>query len=354
MSIHLITDPSSLCAEAKWAFTTRRVDAGDVWGLTQNLAAAKSGDLVLGRVASIGQHKGLQLTTGRRSVLYVGDLVVAACGARYAPDQFEGVAEISPKGADLLAGGGCIGRMTQRNAQVGTPTKIDPIGLLTRKGGATINLADYALPTMIAPGSIPVIGVFGASMNAGKTTAATALVRGLRQAGWSVAALKGTGTGAFGDFNSVTDAGAHYVADFTDTGMASTYLQPLDRVKAAIRTLLATAQAKGADIVVLEIADGLFQRETAALLADAEFRSWLSGSIFACGDPLSAAGGVAELTRHHLPPVALSGVLSCSPMSSAEAVAATGVPVLTKAELSDPAEANALVNTLAATKARVA
>lgn len=354
MPVHLISDPAPLCAEAKWAFATRRVDADDVWGLSQNFKAAQSGDLVLGRVSSLGQHKGLQLTTGRRSILYPGDFIVAACGARYAPDQFEGVAEIDPDGADLLAGGGCVGRMTQRNSKVSAPTKIAPIGLLTRSGGTPLNLADYALPRAHMIGGTPVIAVFGASMNAGKTTAATALVTGLRRSGWTVAALKGTGTGAFGDFNAVTDAGAQYVADFTDAGMVSTYLQPLGRVKAGIRTLIATARSNGADIIVLEIADGLFQKETSALLADGEFRSWLSGAIFACGDPLAAAGGVAELARAHLRPIALTGVISCSPMSSAEAVVATGVTVLARAELSDPAEASALANALISNMAEVA
>ena len=354
MLIHMTSQPTALCDQAKWAFATRRVDRSDVFGLSKKFAEAQSGDLVLGRVASIGQHKGLQLATGRRSILYPGDFVVAACGARYAPDQFEGVAEIRSDGADLLAGGGCLGRMRRKNAKVSAPTRIEPLGLLTRIGGERINLGDYALEDRQESPSIPVIAVFGSSMNAGKTTAATALVRGLKQAGWAVGALKGAGTGAFGDVNAVTDAGARFVADFTDTGMVSTYQQPLSHVKTAIRTLFAEARANGADIIVLEIADGLFQQETAALLADAEFRSWMSGAVFACGDPLAAAGGVAEMTRAGLAPAALTGVLSCSPMSAAEAEAATGVPVLTKQDLSDPAEASALVHALIQPAAEVA
>ena len=354
MLIHKTPEPTALCNQAKWAFATRRVDRADVFGLSKKFAKAESGDLVLGRVFSIGQHKGLQLTTGRRSILYPGDFVVAACGARYAPDQFEGTAEILPAGADLLAGGGCVGRMTCKNTRASSPTRIEPLGLLTRRDGVKINLGDYALAQRPLSAAIPVVAVFGSSMNAGKTTAATALVRGLKQAGWMVAAIKGTGTGAFGDFNSVTDAGAHYVADFTDTGMVSTYQQPLVRVKAAIQTLISEAHRRGAEIAVLEIADGLFQQESAALLADAEFRSWVSGAIFACGDPLAAAGGVAEMDRVGLKPTALTGVLSCSPMSSAEASAATGVPVLTKQDLSDPAEASALAQALIHPTAQVA
>ena len=76
-------------------------------------------------------------------------------------------------------------------------------------------------------------------MNSGKTTAVASLAHGLSAAGHRVAAIKATGTGAFGDFNAFVDTGARYVADFTDAGMVSTYLQPLDRIEAGLDTLLA-------------------------------------------------------------------------------------------------------------------
>ena len=98
-------------AEAKWAFTTRRVDQADARGLQHDVSLAVSGDLVLGQVIKIGQHKKLQLTEARFSELYPSDFVVVACGDRYAPDQFEAVAELDPEGADLVAGGGVLGKM---------------------------------------------------------------------------------------------------------------------------------------------------------------------------------------------------------------------------------------------------
>ncbi|WVJ71404.1 hypothetical protein FLP41_03630 (plasmid) [Paracoccus marcusii] len=64
-------------------------------------------------------------------------------------------------------------------------------------------------------------------MNSGKTLATAQLALGLRRAGYRVAALKGTGTGAFGDLNEYADTGAHLVADFTDAGMVTTYQEPL-------------------------------------------------------------------------------------------------------------------------------
>ncbi|PKP65993.1 MAG: hypothetical protein CVT86_03110, partial [Alphaproteobacteria bacterium HGW-Alphaproteobacteria-8] len=111
-----------MAENAKWAFTTRRADRSAATGLSTDFAAARPGDLVLGRVARIGSHKNIQLSTGRPSALYVGDAVVLACGARYAADQFEGIAKIDPAGADMLAGGGVLGRMRGKNDRIAAPT----------------------------------------------------------------------------------------------------------------------------------------------------------------------------------------------------------------------------------------
>src|SRR5665811_1941097 len=121
-----------LFRQAKWAFSTRRVDQADAYGYLKNFEQSRPGDLILGRVASIGQHRNIQLIQGRPSKLFVGDLVVLACGARYAPDQFEGIATISPNGCDMLAGGGCIGKMISRDERIKSATTILPLGVIVR------------------------------------------------------------------------------------------------------------------------------------------------------------------------------------------------------------------------------
>lgn len=333
-------DMLSSLTDAKWTFSTRRVNHTDIAGLDTAFAAARPGDLILAQVESLGQHHRVQLATGRPSLIYPGDMVVLACGARYAPDQFEGLAEIDPNGADLLAGGGCIGRMVSRNERIKTATRLLPVGRLLDATGKPVNLSRYALLPTTAASDIPVIFVLGTAMNSGKTLATAQLSLGLRRAGYKVAALKGTGTGAFGDLNEYADTGAHWVADFTDSGMVTTYREPLGRIKAGLELLLDHAAQRGCQIAVMEIADGLFQRETGALIADPWLRARQSSVIFACGDAVAAAGGVAELARHGLRPDALTGIVSCSPMAVAEAETATGVPVLRKGDLADPAEAN--------------
>lgn len=346
----MFTQPQTMFRKAKWAFSTRRVDQTQAHALDTDFAATRPGDLILGQLLSIGQHQRIQLSVGRPSTLYPGDLVVLPCGARYAPDQFEGIAEIDPEGCDMLAGGGCLGRMLERNARIKAPTRIKPLGRIMNARGQALNVADFALPRAAGRSTLPVIAVLGAAMNSGKTTATVALSHGLTRAGCRVATIKATGTGAFGDYNDYVDAGTHVVADFTDAGMVTTYLEPLERIKQGIDDLLWYGQRSGAGIAIMEVADGLFQKETAALIADEMFQERVAGVVFACGDALAAAGGVAELARLGLEPVALTGMLSCSPMASAEAQAATGIEVVTRDQLLDPVKANQLASILGATR----
>ena len=339
------TTPAQLFSRAKWAFSTRRVVRIDAAILFEDVTVARPGDLVLGRVMSIGSHKRIQSTAGRPITLFQDDLVVLACGARYASDQFEGIARLDPDGAAMLAGGGCIGEMRLAHASMRAPTRIKPLGLMTAKDGRVLNLTDYALPATAAPcpGQMPCLGVVGAAMNAGKTTAPASLIHGLTAAGCRVAGIKATGTGAYGDLNAYQDAGAHAVADFTDTGFVSTYQVAPERIIESLERLLAHAEAEGCDVAVVEIADGLLQQETAALLSAPRLRAAVGGWIYACGDAMAAVGGLSILARQGITPTAVTGLVSASPLAAREMEAETGIAPLKRAELMDPVVANALL-----------
>lgn len=325
----------ALCDIAKWAFTTRRVNRDDARGVSPSFACAKAGDLVLCEIVEIGQHKKIQLAERRISTSYPGDLVVACLGDRYAPDQFLASAVIDDDLIDLVAGGGVVGRMDAAHEFMDEPTRLKPIGLLTSARGHVLNVVDYALPAMPANNDVTVIGVFGASMNSGKTTAATSLAHGLIRSGYAAAGVKATGTGAFGDFNSFEDGGAPAL-DFTDVGMPTTFRMPLEQIEVGFDTLVATAAARGAEVVVVEIADGVFQQETREILKSSRIRDRLDGILFAAPDALSALGGVMVLNQMGLSPFAISGMVSCSPLAIVEAADVTGLPILSKQDLWSP------------------
>jgi len=328
---------------SKWAYTTRRVERSDVFDLDRSIEGVKAGDLVLARVLKIGSHKKIQLTAGRGSQLYVGDFVVLACGARYASDQFEGVAELDPNSSDMLAGGGLIGKIRHKNARISAPTSLAPLGILRDRRGRRINLTAYGLRAAPPPTDLPTIAFIGASMNAGKTTSVASLAHGLSRAGFRVAAIKATGTGAFGDINAYIDAGAAHVSDFVDVGMPSTYQEPIERIERGLNTLLSAASVDGCDVALVEFADGLFQGETAALLRTPHLRSGFDGLVYAAPDSAAASGGCAALKALGVEPAIVTGIISSSPLAAKEAEAVTGIDIVGREELRDPSYAGAFL-----------
>jgi methylmalonyl-CoA mutase cobalamin-binding subunit len=349
----MMTNRPSIAAlrGAKWAFTTRHVERGDVSHLLPPSAAVHAGSLLLAEVTQLGQHDGLQLESGRRAQLYLGDRIVVCLGDRYAPDQFEGVARIGEQhSCELLAAGGVAGVVRHRHGRMRSATALRVHGVLADAQGAVIDIARYApirSVTSQAP-NVPVMVVVGSSMNAGKTTACASLIHGLSRDGWRVGAVKVTGTGSFGDVQSYADAGAAEVLDFTDAGLASTYrIDPrvLERMSLG---LIDELERRGCDVVVVEVADGLFQQETAALLAAPAWRAALRRTVFAAADAMGAVAGVQRLQSLGWQVNAFTGLVTASPLAAAEAEAAlraTGVavPCYSREALRDPLGARRLL-----------
>jgi hypothetical protein len=321
---------------AKAAFTTRRVELADAATLIRGGTPAP-GDLLLAEVLSIGHHTRLEAPSGRRRELYPGDEILLAYGSRYASDQFDAVVPTTLVECDLVAAGGLAGCVVHRHSRTSRPTRLKPLGLLGDKQGQVINLKRYALerpePTRRQP---MVIAIVGTSMNAGKTSACSSLVRGLARAGLRVGAAKLTGTGSGGDLWSMIDAGAREVIDFTDMGYASTHLVPHEEVLAAAIRILDHLATSDHDMIVVEIADGLLQPETAMLMSSPRFKARLSGVIFAAGDSMGAAAGIEWLSDRNLPVLGFSGLVTASPLARAEAEAVTRSPSFSLDELRDP------------------
>jgi len=322
---------------AKSAYTTRRVDKQAIVSLLSGDINPWPGDLVLAKVVKIGQHKRIELEHGRRAPLFIGDEIIICYGDRYAPDQFEAKVPSDLAECHLVAAGGIASRSLSQHGKIKAPTLIQPLGLLAGIDGKRINLSEWALPsnTSINPNPRPfIITVAGTSMNAGKTTTAAHLIKGLVRSGMKVGAAKITGTGAGGDRWLMKDAGACEVLDFTDAGFASTFRLPLEKIEDIAYRLTGHLRNNGVDAIVLEIADGLFQQETAQLLTQPAFQSSIDAIIFAAGDSMGASCGVDWLQRKGLPVIALSGCVSASTLSSREAESATGLPVMGLEQLS--------------------
>ncbi|MEM7408662.1 MAG: DUF1611 domain-containing protein [Myxococcota bacterium] len=327
-------------SKAPMAYTARRVPRAVLRALDPN-GRPRPGDLVLARVEGLGHHRKLHLANGRRRQLFIGDEIVVVYAHRYAPNQFEASVPRSLGPCHLVAGGGVAAQVVERHSRLWRgPTRLRPIGLVTEEpGGPPLNVASAALPPGPAPvpGRVPTLAVVGTSMDSGKTTTAAHLARGARRAGLRVGYAKVTGTGAAGDPFLLVDAGADPVLDFTDVGYASTYRLSPDAVQRVFTELVGALQQHAVDWILLEIADGLLQPETARLLQSASFRHLCDDVVLAAPDAMGAVCGVLQLRELGRRPLALTGSLDAAPLQVREATTATGVPVLGHLELGEPA-----------------
>jgi len=321
------------------AYATRRVPRDQMRWLIHGELRPQAGDLVLARVEALGHHTRLQLPNGRRRQLFEGDDVIVAYADRYAPQQFEAQIPASLGHCHLVASGGIASQVLSQHHRIRRgATLIRPLGLVAAdRDGPPLSTREFGLP-QIEPAhrETPLVAVLGTAMDSGKTTTAAFLARGLSRYGVRVGYAKVTGTGAAGDPCLLVDAGADPVLDFTDLGFASTYRIGANDIEAVFLALVAHLQNAGVDVILLEIADGLFQHETAALVESPRFAEFVDALLFASGDAMGAAAGARCLQARGYRLLGLAGALEAAPLQAREAEAATGLPVYRRSELADP------------------
>lgn len=329
--------PAILTAEmlrsVRVPYALRGVPATRFARILEFVDGPRAGDIVLVRLEKIGKNARLELANGRPSALHVGDLLAVVFGNRYATMQFEGYAHSRGDGCDLLSMGGICGVVQSKHDGVADSTKLRILGAIGDADGRPLRLRNFALPKLSLEHRPQLVVVCGTSMDAGKTYTATSLIRGFRAAHTEVAGIKLTGTAAGRDTWGMLDAGACAALDFVDGGFPSTYQVSLEELLELYQLLLAQAAARGAGWVVLEIADGLLQQETAALLRSPAFTREVSAWVFAAGEPLSAAAGVLLLRDWGIEPLAVSGRVTMSQLGTREAEAATGLACVSASEL---------------------
>jgi hypothetical protein len=298
----------------------------------------QAGDLVYGRVLQIGEHSSLENRHGRIHMIADRSRAVFVYGTRYAPDAFEGrLPERRVREADLLARSGIVGVMRTKNNLVKDPTRIEILGHVVDCDGCPINTRDHpvAMPRKPLrrdrPRARMVLNV-GTAMNSGKTTSAIACCWALSSMGYAVRASKATGTASLKDILHMQDAGAEAVSDFTVLGFPSTYLLEEDELVGLFENLDAKYANNPAKFWVVELSDGILQRETAMLLQNPWVRSRIHRLVFSAADVFGALGGIQVLRdRFDLAPDAISGRCSSSPLLVRELRDQSDIPVFNNA-----------------------
>lgn len=292
----------------------------------------RAGDVMYGRIDTLAHHRELENRSGRIHRLTSSTAGLFVYGNRYATDAFEAlVPDEQLDYVDLVARSGVIGRVQVRNSRVGMPTTVKVLGQVVDRDGRPVNTLDHSL---VAPqGSVKkqprskLILVVGTSMNSGKSTAAVAITWALTTMGHTVRASKVTGTASLKDILHMNDAGAAVYNDFTYFGHPSTYMLEEGEVLRIFNDLDLKYANNPRNFWVVEIADGVLQRETAMLLSSPDVRSRIHRLVLCATDAFGAIGGLHILEdTYSLFPDAISGIVASSPLGIRELSNYTKVP----------------------------
>ncbi|RTL60861.1 MAG: hypothetical protein EKK37_01520 [Sphingobacteriales bacterium] len=297
------------------------------------------GDVAVFEVISIGKHKQIQTDNKLNTLILPGDFIMGAFGTRYATSQFEGYLPADCRDTfHILGAGGTIGVIHSTHSTFsGGPTVLKIVGYLKDKRDNVVNTKK------IKPRLMPFRGInyrdaniilsIGSSMDSGKTTTAAYLTRGLKLNENRVAFIKLTGTVYTKDRDLVYDCGADITADFSDYGFPSTYMCDEQELLDLFQTLLNKVSIIEPNYIVIEIADGILQRETKMLLENQRFTSMIDQVIFSSCDSLSALYGLESLKKMGIYPTAISGLLTASPLLIKEVKENSFIPVFTIEQL---------------------
>ncbi|HLO54746.1 MAG TPA: hypothetical protein VK169_10680 [Saprospiraceae bacterium] len=301
----------------------------------------KAGDVAVFQVLTIGKHDSIQSMSGHNIYLFEGDQFMGVFGNRYATEQFEGYVPEKPTiEMDILGKGGVVGILKSMHynfKDIGT-TRIKLIGYGVDEEGNVINTKYYnkekvQFSPTLKPNHAKIILSLGCSMDSGKTTTAAYLCRALSIKEKKVAYIKLTGTHYTRDSHFVKDCGAEVSIDFGYAGFPSTYMLEIEELLDLYQYLLKEVSKSNPEYIVIEIADGILQRETEMLLNHEAFKETIDHVIFSSVDSLSALYGIESLVNMNLTPFALCGVFTASPLLLKEVSSRSSIPVLNLKEL---------------------
>jgi hypothetical protein len=221
-----------------------------------------------------------------------------------------------------------VGTVRSRHRDVAQPTRVAFVGYLGNTAGERLNTrALRPLPELVEIPRVPVVLVIGTSMNAGKTTTARKLARSLLRLDRRVAVFKLTGSVSPLDHVEFSSTQPHFVADFSDYGIPSTYMLSAEELRRLFFAMLHDAAAHEPDVVVMEIADGVLQREVRMILADPAIRHQVEGVVLAAPCAASALWGVEQVRALGHEPIIVAGRITNSPLAVREYEAFGDVPV---------------------------
>jgi hypothetical protein len=258
-----------------------------------------SGDVVVVRAISESATYGnLELGSGRKARITIGDVLVGVLGTRRALKGFVGDVPESVSVGDrlhLLNMGGVIGHCRGHHSSLTDAIEVEVLGIAANHDSSVMNIADGALqPSLTLDSSAPIIVIAGTCMNSGKTVAATEIIKQACRSGAKVAGAKLSGIAALRDTLNMQDHGAFATASFIDCGLPSTAI--VADLAPVAKAILNRLNAMKPDIIVAELGDGIIGGYSVdTLLKDPDIRDAISSFVFCASDYIGVIGGATVL-----------------------------------------------------------
>lgn len=286
----------------------------------------KKGDVVILKIVSepVEKLKFLRDKKGKKWKYVQGDIILSALSNRYAPTRMRAEIPKHLKNGDMiniLEYGGTAG-VIKELAPDYKKVYAEFLGFPTING-KIVNVKDFSIEEKEVKYTPKLIISVGVLENCGKTTTCMSLTQGLTDLGYRVCAGKVSGLGNVADTMKSMEKGAIKVLDIIDAGCPSTVglsHYELDEVFLKIYSNLALEKP---DFIIIEIADGITQRETNMLVNSKVLKKFDPVFVVSVNDPVGAFG--AKVMMNHLPILFFSGRGTTTEMGRTEISETTGI-----------------------------
>lgn len=300
--------------------------------LTSEIVAEEGYCLVVRALEDKEVYNQLEDIHGRFNTIVTGTTFVGALGVREALKGYRGRIPESIKPGDtlcILNMGGILGECTAAHPSLGLPLRVEVLGgVKTSVNGVSTaaRVQDHALaPVASLTSSAPLVVISGTAMDTGKTRASAAIIRGLSERGYKVAAAKLTGAALLRDLRAMENNGAIAVSSFSRAGVVtSAGKQIVPRAKAVISYL----NDFDPDVIVVELGDGFIGHYGVDdFLLDGELSHYAAADVVAATD-LAGAWAADQLfrTRYHRPISVMVGPVTDNGVGSDYITSTLGIP----------------------------
>ncbi|MBU0586089.1 hypothetical protein KJ780_01105 [Candidatus Micrarchaeota archaeon] len=291
----------------KVASSTKNVQLSHIVDISHKIEA-KEGSVIVGKALGENPVYGtIELVSGRMSKIIQGDIIAGVLGERRASRGFYGKVPKEIKPGDILHIlnlGGVIGKAISANPEYGKPIEFEVLGQaivyphFEDRIGKAANITDSPVKWKDKlDKSVPLIAVSASNMDAGKTTAACEIIKGLNAKGFRVGAAKVTGVSLMRDTLNMEDYGAVKALSFNDAGVVST--TTMKHVAEVAKGLITELNKCDLDCIVFELGDGIMGGYGVEyILKDKEIMGFTKAHVVCAPDPV-AVWGIREIFKKY-------------------------------------------------------